>query len=250
MEVLVVVFATSVMVSFLYSWLGLAYAMSFMVSSAIIGLDVNYMLPYILLSQAIISPFAAIIRGKRVVDVKLHFEESLVIGLSALVAFLAALMLGIRVSGYVKLVFIALLLVVASVINMLKDKGDGRMRNSGYGLNVAAGVVAGFLKGVFGSGALPVLIGFQRLMGLSVDETVFRAFVTVSIVALASSVPYILNYGFEPDVFLSVLSGSLLGVFLSNFALETKYKRELLTIAMLTLAATLIFNLIVSNPWI
>ena len=86
-------------------------------------------------------------------------------------------------------------------------------------------------------------------MGLSVDETVFRAFVTVSIIALASSVPYILNYGFEPAVFLSVLSGSLLGVFLSNFALETRYKRELLTIAMLGLAVALILNLTVTKAW-
>jgi len=249
MVLLAVVFAVSVMVGFLYSWLGLAYAMSFMVSSALMGLDVNSMLPYVLLSQAVVSPFAAVIRGRRVVNVRLHFRESLVIGLSALAAFLAALMLGVRVGGYVKLVFIALLLVVASVANMLGDGNSGGRRDGGNGLNVVVGVVVGFLKGVFGSGALPVLIGFQRLMGLSVDETVFRVFVTVSIVALASSVPYILNYGLEPDVFLSVLSGSLLGVFLSNFALETRYKRELLTIAMLALAVALILNLTVMKSW-
>jgi len=250
MEVLAVVFAVSVMVGFLYSWLGLAYATVFMVSSALMGFNVNSMLPYILLSQAIISPFATVIRGRNVVDVGLHFRGSLVIGLSALVAFLAALMLGIRVSGYVKLVFTALLLVFASIINMLKDEDDGERRNDCYGLNVVIGVVAGFLKGVFGSGALPVLIGFQRLMGLSVDETVFRVFLSVSIVALASSVPYILNYGLEPTVFISVLSGSILGVFLSSFALEIKYKRELLTIAMLTLAIALILNLTVLKLWV
>ena len=66
-----------------------------------------------------------------------------------------------------------------------------RGKDSGNGLNIVVGVIVGFLKGVFGSGALPVLIGFQGLMGLSVDGTVFRIFVTVSIVVLASSVPYI-----------------------------------------------------------
>ena len=39
------------------------------------------MLPYILLSQAMVSLFAAVIRGRRVVDVRLHFRGSLVIGL-------------------------------------------------------------------------------------------------------------------------------------------------------------------------
>ena len=121
---LLVLFAISVIVAFLYSWLGLAYAMSFMVSSALMGLNVNSMLPYILLSQAMVSPFAAVIRGRRIVDVRLHFRGSLVIGLSALAAFLAALMLGVRVGGYVKLVFIALLLVVASAINMLGDENS------------------------------------------------------------------------------------------------------------------------------
>ena len=125
MELLAVVFAVSVVVGFLYSWLGLAYAMSFMVSSALMGLNVNSMLPYILLSQAMVSPFAAVIRGRRIVDVRLHFRGSLVIGLSALAAFLAALMLGVRVGGYVRLVFIALLLVVASAINMLGDENSG-----------------------------------------------------------------------------------------------------------------------------
>ena len=71
----------------------------------------------------------------------------------------------------------------------------------------------------------------------------------VSIVALTSSVPYILSYGFEPAIFLGVLSGSLLDVFLSNFALETKYKRGLFTIAMLALAVALILNLIVMKSW-
>ena len=122
---LLVLFAISVIVAFLYSWLGLAYAMSFMVSSALMGLNVNSMLPYILLSQAMVSPFAAVIRGRRIVDVRLHFRGSLVIGLSALAAFLAALMLGVRVGGYVRLVFIALLLVVASAINMLGDENSG-----------------------------------------------------------------------------------------------------------------------------
>ena len=75
------------------------------------------MLPYILLSQAVVSPLAAVIRGRRVVDVRLHFRGSLVIGLSAL----AALMLGVRIGGYVKL---ALLLVVASAINMLGDENS------------------------------------------------------------------------------------------------------------------------------
>ncbi len=244
----VLVFVFSVVVAFLYSWIGLAYAMAFMVLLSFTGLDVNAMLSYILLSQATVSPFAAIFRSRFVVNVGLHFRESVVVGLSALAAFLAALVLGVRVSGFSKLVFVALLLIVSSVINILNRETHGAGKVKSNGLNVLVGVVVGFLKGVFGSGALPVLIGFQRLLGLSVDETVFRIFITVSIIAFASSIPYILNYGFEPAVFLTVLAGSLLGVFLSKFMLETKYKRELLTASMLTLATALILNFAIMKP--
>ena len=46
------VFAVSVVVGFLYSWLGLGYAMSFVVLFSFLVFGVNDMLPYILLSQA------------------------------------------------------------------------------------------------------------------------------------------------------------------------------------------------------
>ena len=58
-------------------------------------------------------------------------------------------MLGVRIGGYVKLVFIALLLVVASAINMLGDENSGGRKDSDNGLNIVVGVIAGFLKGVF-----------------------------------------------------------------------------------------------------
>ena len=93
------------------------------------------------------------------------------VGVSAAIAFLSALLLGVYVTDSLRLALNACLMLIAAITNYLARETSRHARLSEL---VGIGALTGLVKGVLGGSATPVLITSHRLLGLNIDETMFR----------------------------------------------------------------------------
>lgn len=233
---------TSAVSALLYSWLGMAYAMSLMTLLSLTEVSVNEALAAILGSQAVAALMGSYFRRSLVNDVNASVKHSIVIGLSALSSFMAALTLGVRLSEDVRLLSVAVMLLFTAILVRFEVKLGRGFSDNNTG-NVFAGVAAGFMKGVLGAGVTPMLISLQRLAGLNFDETMFRTLLAEIVICLAALIPYSIAYGVEPLALITLCVGSALGVVLGRVLLKPlgQKTRSLLSFVVMVLFSAVLF---------
>ncbi len=210
--------ASSFTIALLYSWLGLAYASSLILVSGLLGLDVNGLVAAILLSQVAAAAAGTLqagrARGGRVPARSLG--EAAVMASAALGGLAAALLVGVRLPGHARVYGNALLLLAAAATNLARGRGGGG--GGGVARYAAAGAATGVVKGVLGGGATPVLIAAQRLLGVGIDEAVFKTLAAEVVICSAVAAPYAASYGLHAWAAACMVPASAAGGVLGGLA--------------------------------
>lgn len=213
------ILAASVVSGMLYSWLGLGYANVFLIILFITGTSTSEYISVIALSQVLASLLGAYLRRKLIVNINSSMLGSIIIGISALASFLAALLVGVGLSDNARLITLTLVLILTSILLRAKSI----MKTNSRIPDVLAGIVGGAVKGVLGGGITPVIMVFQRMIGVSMDETLFKTFIALSIISLSTSIPYILFYGIGVEELLLAITGAVIGVSIGSTIARRQY---------------------------
>ena len=236
----------SAVVSFLYAWLGLAYAIALMLILHMLGVQLGVAIPVILASQIIAASLGVALRRDHP-SKRRSVKSSAVIAVAALSAYLSALLVGVSLDDYSRLIGLMLILLVSAAINFMGDRWRREDPPNSTAIDVATGISAGVVKGVFGGGITPMLIATQRLGGLGIDETLFRTLFAHIIMCLTALVPYVLRYGFDLEMFTFIVLGSVVGV-LAGYLLLRRVKPsirvKLASTVMVALAIALFIKLL------
>lgn len=209
----------SIISGILYSWLGLGYANVFLMILFIGSTSTSEYVPIIALSQVLASLLGAYLRRRLIVNINSSVTGSIIIGISALASFLAALLIGVVLSDSARLIALTLVLTLTAILLRIKPKVKV---NSGVP-DIFAGIIGGIVKGILGGGITPVIIVFQRMIGVDVDETLFKTFIALSIISLSTSIPYILFYGIGVKELSLAITGAIVGVSIGNAIARRQY---------------------------
>ena len=229
-------------VSMLYTWLGIAYASTIIVIAGLLGLDVNRLVAPILLSQVFAAAAGTTVRRvSRRGGGGAGLLESMAMGAAALAALAAAMLVGVRLPGPERVYGNALLLAAAAAVNLARPaSGRPGGRRGGLGGLLAAGLATGLVKGVLGGGATPVMVAAQRILGEGFDAAVLRTLAAELVICLVASAPYLLAYGANPAAFAVLSASSVAGVLLGSMAsarVSQAARRTSSSILMAALAA-------------
>ena len=236
----IMVFVGSFVVSLLYVWLGLAYAIALMLVLHCMGFKVSFVMPVVLASQIVAALLGSILRGRS--SVYGGFRSPLIIAVAAIAAYASASFLGVALSDDVRLWGIEALLIIAIVLNLSGEKrASSRSRLNDLPISIAAGLSSGVVKGVLGGGITPMLIAIQRLGGVDIDVVLFRTLFAQVIMCMTAFVPYTLAFGFDFKLFALLSLGSLMGVvlgyrLLAPLSKELRVKLVSLVMGLLALA--------------
>ena len=242
--VVLVVTLGSIAVSILYVWLGIAYASTMMLLLSLLNYDLRYVLGSLLTAQVVTSCFGAYFRRGLVIDSRRGIKYSGIVGVSAAIAFLSALLLGVYVMDSLRLALNACLMLLAAITNYLARETSRHAKLSEL---ISIGALTGLVKGVLGGSATPILIASHRLLGLNIDETMFRTLLSEVPICIAASTPYIAIGGFNITLFLSIMLGSVLGTYLGMHLLRTRSRgtrRKASSVAMIAASTLLLIEAI------
>ena len=242
--VVLVVTLGSIAVSILYVWLGIAYASTMMLLLSLLNYDLRYVLGSLLTAQVVTSCFGAYFRRGLVIDSRRGIKYSGIVGVSAAIAFLSALLLGVYVTDSLRLGINACLMLLAAITNYLARETSRHAKLSEL---ISIGALTGLVKGVLGGSATPILIASHRLLGLNIDETMFRTLLSEVPICIAASTPYIVIGGFNTTLFLSITLGSVLGTYLGMYLLSTRsrgMRRKSSSVAMIAASTLLLIEAI------
>ncbi len=206
----------STIVSILYVWLGTPYASTMMLVFAFMGMDLKRVVGTILVSQIFAAFLGSYLRKKRVSDPELGTVHGLAIGMSATVAFLAAFLLGTSLPNESRLALNASMLAIAGVALLLPLRRTSTKIRS-LATSIGIGACTGMVKGLLGGSATPMLIATHRLLGLGIDDAMFRTLIAEVPLCLAASVPYVAMYGLPPTILATLFAGCVLGTSLGRY---------------------------------
>ncbi|MHC1637269.1 MAG: TSUP family transporter [Candidatus Nezhaarchaeales archaeon] len=241
-----IVFIGSLVVSLLYAWLGLAYAVALILILHAIGVEISVVLPVVLASQVIAAFLGSIFRRKS--SANRIIRNPKIIAIAAIAAYTSASSIGIALSDHARLWGLMALLVVAAMLNMTsRESNPASSRRNDLSISIVAGLSSGVIKGVLGGGITPMLIAIQRFGKIDIDETLFRTLFAQTIICLTALIPYALAFGFDFKLFTMVSLGSIAGVAL-GYKLIAPISRELrvklVSLVMIFLALALFIKLL------
>ncbi len=197
----------------LLTLLSLGYATVFILLLSLIGFtNLSRYVPIILLSQIPVSMLAARLRRRLVLNKKHGTINALVLGLSALAGFTAAITLGIRLGDETRVIA----LIATSILAAVALTSNAKSVNDTKGSSMVTGVIGGLVKGVLGGGVTPVILALQRITGISLDDSMYRTFIALALMSTASAMPYLLAYNVNAVLLVLAIIGGLIGVVLGE----------------------------------
>ncbi len=228
----------------LFTLLSLGYATVFILILSFTGFtNLSEYVSIVLVSQIPVSMLAARLRGKLVSDKRHGTVNALVLGLSAIAGFTAALVLGVRLGDEVRVIA----LVTTSILAVVAMTSNSKPINDTKSSSIVTGVIGGLVKGVLGGGVTPVILALQRITGIGLDDSMYRTFIALVLMSTASVIPYLLTYNINTVLLAAAIIGGLTGVVVGEktVTLLTSSRREKYTaIAYGVLAIAGILSLI------
>ncbi len=245
MPAAILVLCVASLSAIMFTLLSLGYATVFILTLNFIGVtSLSEYVSIVLLSQIPVSILAARLR-RRIVESKRHGTlNALILGVAAISGFTAALSLGIRLGDEARVIALSATSLLAALAMSNRASRTSDTRSS----SILTGIVGGIVKGVLGGGVTPVILALQRFAGLSLDDSMYRTFIALALMSIASSIPYMLSYSLDYVVLVSAIIGGLIGVVVGEkivLVLTSRRREKLSMTAYIILALLGILSFIV-----
>ncbi len=245
--VLAVVILSSFTASILYSWFGIAYALTLLAVFKLVLDNVNTLLTAVLFSQLVAAVISSLYRKNRFSHNKKDSYNIYILTITSVLSFATALFLGVKISESYRtyliggLLFFSGCLILASLIKKRTNVRSEEM------MSLIIGFLGGMVKGIVGAGITPILVSLQSISGVSFEKSIHRTIFSEILVLIAVLIPYTIAYGIVLDVTISASVGALLGAFAGYYLskpLEEKMKGTISALVMILLSILVISNMI------